>query len=342
MAGRRLEDEAGEFLRRAHQLAIARHVPVAERAKRRGRRLGYRVEGAEQCVAVVAHGHSAALQFERAPESGAPGRRLPSQQPGEVVVVPRQHDLAAHRDAASKTHLELLVQQRKLDAAHLVGVPRENPLQAVAREVAAHRRVEHLAQPVQEQRTVQLVDDRAVDLDVLPLASAGLGKARHRQQNGDAPEFVDELRLFRHRVDQLRVVAHCIELVASGAGDEAVAQFEGGAEFDQPPRAGPADLEALGRIHRLGDAEAERVDVAAQTGRRLPVDPVFDLARRAGTLDRVAGPGIAAAHDDVESGVAEPRQRRCGKLSGSSCHFAHNEAAAFLIPLIRANSGVCR
>ena len=340
MARRRLEDEAGELLRRAHQLAIAHHVPVAERAKRRGRRLGYRVEGTEQCVAVVAQGHSAALQFERATESGTPHRRLAFQQAGEVVVVPRQHDLAAHADPPTEQYLELLVQERELDPAHLVGVPREDALQAVAREVAAHRRVEHLAQPVQEQRALQLIDDRAVDVDVLPLGGARLGKARHRQQNRYSAQLADELRLLRHRVDQFRVAADRIELVAARPGEEAVAEFEGRTELDQPPRAGPADLEALGRVHCLGDAEAERVDVAAQAGRRLPVDPVFDLLRRPRMVERVSGLGIAAAHDDVERREAEPRQLH--DAAGRRLVGRAHKAAAFLMSRIRPNSGVRR
>ena len=180
-----------------------------------------------------------------------------------MVVVSRQHDLAPRGDPPAEPHLELFVQQRELDPAHLLGMLGEDAFQAVAREVTAHRWMEHLAEPVQEQRPLELIDDRAIHIDVLPLGGAGRRKLLHRQQNGYAAHPVDELCLFHHRVDQFGGACNRIDLIAAGAGDEAVPQFEGGAEFDQPSSARPSDLEALRRVHCLRSTEAERVDEAA-------------------------------------------------------------------------------
>ena len=285
-----------------------------------------------------------------------------------MEVVAREHDLPARRDPAADADLQRLVEQRELDAPHLLRVVREDALQAVAGKVAAHRRVEHLAQPVEEDRAVELVHDRRVDLDVRRLAGARLRQPRHGQQHGNAAETADERRLIRDRVDQRRVAAGRGGLVAAGARDEPVAEFERRAELDQPPRARPADLEALGRVHRFRHAEAERVDPPAQAGGRLPVDPLRDLLRRAGPVHRVAGVGVVAAHDDVKRRVAEPRQERrygheappsapaAGSVDPSAAEPRTDRpddadsgppslrflSADRLISLIRANSGVCR
>ena len=258
-----------------------------------------------------------------------------------MIVVSRQHDLAPRGDPPAEPHLDLFVQQRELDPSDLLRMPGEDSLQAVAREVAAHRRVEHLAQPVQEQRPLELVDDRAIHIDVLPLGSTGQRKTLHGQQNGYAAQPVDELCLFHHRVDQFGRARNRIDLIAAGARDEAVPQFEGGAEFDQPSSARPSDLEALRRVHCLRSTEAERVDEATQAGCRPPVDPVFDLMRRSGMVDRVAGFGVASTDNDMKRGVAEPGQRLgAGRHWSFRCHDA--AAACRLISLIRANSGLCR
>ena len=156
--------------------------------------------------------------------------------------------------------------------------------------VALERRVEHVAEPVDDHRLAHLAEDAAVDLGVV-VRRAGEPGERARGHQDDAPaDRLDGRDLLLigagHVVDAPGVGR--IEVIGAGAGehDRAVAALRGGDRaLDQLQRHRPVEPHAaLRRIHRLGDAEPEVPEMLAEGDGALPVGrhrkPGIDLGER--------------------------------------------------------------
>ena len=106
---------------------------------------------------------------------------------GVVEVVAGVHAHAL-RQAGAQPDLLVPVEQRELDAVDLGGVGRDDVDADVHRrevvggaEIARERRVEHLAEPMDDAGLAQLREDAVVDLGVV------VGRARARRRAPGSP-----------------------------------------------------------------------------------------------------------------------------------------------------------
>jgi len=104
-------------------------------------------------------------------------------------------------------------------------------------------------------------------------------------------------------------------VVGARAGDEPVREAERAGAADQALGGLPADPEALRRVQRLGDPEAQPVEPPALGERGLPVDVRGDFLGRAGALEGVVDLRVAREHDDARRGVRRERHGRRFLLS---------------------------
>ncbi len=177
--------------------------------------------------------------------------------------------------------------------------------------VAGERRVEHLAEPVDDDGLARLREDPAVDLHVVVRALGARGERAARHQDDPAADRLDERALLlvggldvgeRHARPRL-------EVVGAGAAREDGARDRArlaDRPADQLLRRVPVEAHpALRGVHGLGDGEAERPDVAPVGERRVPVQA--RLERRVDRRPRIG--------DDVHGGEADaapdgPARRR--------------------------------
>ena len=222
---------------------------------------------------------------------------------GVVEVVARVH-AHARRQAPAHGDFLVLVEQRDLDAVYLAGVGGDDAQRGVhgcvevgGAPVAFQRRVEHVAQPVQHHGLPGLTQYPVVDALVVGGVSghAGQGAAGHHDQL--AAQCLDGFHLLLVAADHVIHCLHGVEVQvigAAAAGDQRARHVFRGVEraADQLQRAGPVQPHAaLGRVHGLGHAQAQRPQVAAVGDGGVPVDrggePRVDSGQRIG--DHVRG-----------------------------------------------------
>ena len=147
--GRRLEDFAAERNGRGKQRPVSFDVAQRQRLQRLRCGGGNRGEDAEQRM-----GMAVAIALDQ--------RRIV-----EIIAGIEPH---AFRQAGAEAYLVRLVQQRNLDAIHLgrvFGDQCQHEFRGLAdivrSPIAGERRIEHVAQPVQDHRLLRLVDEPAID-----------------------------------------------------------------------------------------------------------------------------------------------------------------------------------
>ena len=172
--------------------------------------------------------------------------------------------------------------------ARVVGVAREA---ARADPVAGERRIEHLAQPVQDHGLAHLRQHAAVHLRVVVGRARAGGERAARHQDDAAARGFDRGALLLVGGDHASSVHGRV-----GRQDDRCRRREkttapgiARASRDRAPdeleRGRPVESHAALRgVHRFGDAEAVRPQVAAKGERRVPVDRrprATDRSRRA-------------------------------------------------------------
>ena len=167
----------------------------------------------------------------------------------------------------------------------------------VAAEIALERRVEHLAQPVDDARLAQLGENPVVDLDVVVRGARAGGERAAGHEHDPPAQPLD-------RRDLLLVGAdHVVDgepwrrrqVVGAGAAEDDGARARPGrfeAAADQLVRGVPVEPHAaLRRVHGLGHPEPQIPQVLAIRDRAVPVDrhvqPRVDVGERVG--DHVRG-----------------------------------------------------
>ncbi len=206
---------------------------------------------------------------------------------GVVEIVAGIHEHAGFQPAAHGD-LAVLVEQRDLDAVDLGGVVVDDGDRGVGRAVevgrapiAGERRVEHVAEPVDDDGLARARKDAAVDLGVV-VGGAGDAGERARSHQHDAPaDGLDGLDLFLIGADDVveRLGVVGIELVGAAARKhDAVAAARGfNAAADQFQRGWPVDAHAaLGRVHGLRDAEPQAPEVLTKSNGAVPVDGAIE------------------------------------------------------------------
>ena len=225
---------------------------------------------------------------------------------GEVEVVAGVH-AHARRQPAAQRDLLAGVEQRDLDAVDLRRVRRDDRgadvrrarVVGIAREaagadpVAGERGIEHVAQPVQDHRLAHLRQHAAVDLRVVVRRPRARRERAARHQDDaaargfDRPRTALRTRRSRRRSSSLAAGARwSVPAPENTIGARRRARLRNAAA-DQLERRRPVEAHAALRgVHRFGDAEAERPQVAAKRERRVPVDrggePRIDVGARIG------------------------------------------------------------
>ena len=263
-AGRRLEDVARQRHRRRQDFVERRDIAAGERAERggRGRRDG--VEDAEQRVGIAL--------------------RVARDQFGVVEVVAGEH-ADALRQAAPHGDFLVLVEQRDFDAVDLGRVRRDDVDRDLHRlhvvlvaPIAVERRIEHLAEPMDDHRLLHLIEDAGIDLGVIVRRARRLHQRAARHQDDAAAELFHRGALFFVGADHVvdRHVRARRQMIGAGAGaDQRAGEILGGVEAppDQLQRVRPVHAHAALRgVHRLGDAKAERPQMTAERDGGVPVD----------------------------------------------------------------------
>jgi len=226
---------------------------------------------------------------------------LPDDQVGEVVVVAGQHGLAMGGQGRAHAALEVGVQERELAASHLLAVEGHDPLEGVPREVAGQARVEHRAEPVDQDRGVAAREHRGVGGDERVLVRGQGEQLGEAEQHRDPAVVGDQAALLRPGLgESLQVVD--LGMVDPCARHEARAQVQGAGALDQRARQVPADLVPLGRVHGLGDPQPGTVEAGAQREGLVPVDP---LRERRAVLRGVLDGGVPVLHHDAGGGEGE-------------------------------------
>ena len=161
-----------------------------------------------------------------------------------------------------------------------------------AAPVAGERRIEHLAEPVDDRRLLQLAQDAAVDAPIFGGAFGGAGERAARHD--------DKLSAHRFdRLDLLFVGAHDVVDADIGGGIEMIGA-DAAADLDAGPRlrrfqcaadqflgARPVKPAATLRgVHGFGDAEPQIPEIMPEGNSALPVDcrvePGIDVGQRIG------------------------------------------------------------
>ena len=201
----------------------------------------------------------------------------------EIVAGIHAH---ARRQAAAHGDLLAVVEQRNLDAVDLLRMGRQDRQADLHRRhvvgvapVAVQRGIEHLAQPVDQDRLAHLGEDAAVDLLVIRRAGGAGGERPARHQDDPPARGLDRLALFLVGADHVvdAGVRPRRQMVRAGAARNqpaAVPRLRSGDRApDQLARGRPVQPHAaLGGVHRFGDAESERPEMLAIGQCRLPVE----------------------------------------------------------------------
>ena len=135
-----------------------------------------------------------AMRVEDAEQRVRVALRVAGDQLGVVEVVARVH-VHAHRQAAAHGDLLVLVEQRDLDAVDLVGVGVDDAdgsvhgrVEIARAPVAGQRRIEHVAQPMDDDRLLRLRQQAAVDVGVVVRRPWRRAPARGRHQDDAAAD----------------------------------------------------------------------------------------------------------------------------------------------------------
>ena len=241
--------------------------------------------------------------------------RVAQNEPLVVEVVARVHahavgEPAAHRDLA------LRVEQRDFYPVNLRSVladdreTRVHGLVDVTRApIARELRIEHVAQPVEDHGLSHLPEDGPVDPGIIvgPPRHARQRPARHQDHPSPTPpslpfHVADLLLVGALHVGQRDCFGRRELVGARAARDRATgcARF-GQRPADQFARERPAEPHAtLRRVHRFGDGEPERPEVAPVGERGFPVEG--RLRERISVDERVT--------HDMRRGVGHPAPDR--------------------------------
>ncbi len=161
-----------------------------------------------------------------------------------------------------------------------------------AAPVAGQRRIEHVAQPMQDHRLARLAQDPVVHPLVIGGAARNARERPARHHDELAAELLDRCHLLLvagdDLVDGLDVLDHQM-IGAAARCDQGARQVARRVEraADQLQRGRPVQAHAaLRRVHGLGHAQAQRPQVAAVGDRCIPVDralqPGVDGCKRVG------------------------------------------------------------
>src|SRR5215210_1625204 len=248
--GGRLEYVAAERHRGGQYFFVAVGVTGVEGRERAGGGGRYGVEDAEEGVGEAFF--------------------VPSNELGVVEVVAGVH-LDAPREASAHLHLPVLVQQGYLYAVHLLGV-----VEVAVAPVTFEGRVEHAPEPVEYHGARDLRQYAAVDLRVLLrlLGNGGEGAARHEDHAPSLALHEPALLLVggRHVLQGRARGPHVVGAGAAGYLRAVAAGLCHGAA-DELLRGLPVEPHpALGRVHGLGEREAERPQVAPVGHGGFPVE----------------------------------------------------------------------
>jgi hypothetical protein len=148
----------------------------------------------------------------------------------------------------------------------------------MATPIAFERRIEHLAEPVDDHRFLHLAKNAIIDFGVVVRRLRGLDQRTARHKHEAPAELFDRRALLLVSADHVvdRDAGPLLKMVGADArGDHHAGIFARGFEAppDQLERRRPVHAHAaLGGVHGFGDAEAERPDVAAKGDGRVPVD----------------------------------------------------------------------
>ncbi len=178
--------------------------------------------------------------------------------------------------------------------------------------VAFQRRVEHLAQPVDDDGLLHLAEQPVVDLRVVVRPLGGLRQRAGGHQDDAAAFAFHEGELLLVGADDVvdGDVRARRQMVCAGAecDQRVVPRLRGGGgAADQVLRVFPAEAHAtLCGVHRLGDAEAEVPQIFAERHRALPVDRGGDPR----VVDRIGvGDDVRRGEGDAVEVVLAVQQR---------------------------------
>ena len=275
---RRLEDMARQRHRRPQHVVEAGLVSGGEPRQRVGRRRRDGIEDAEQRMGETL--------------------LVAGDQFGIIEIVAGIH-LHVPVEPAAHVDLALLVEQRDLHAVDLRRIGVDDADRNVHRRieigrapVIRQRRIEHVAEPVDDHGLAHLRQHAVIDLDVVVGTAADFRQRTRRHQDDPAAGLLDRRDLFLigadHVVDGLCVLRR--QMIGAGAGKHQRAAprlRRPHRALDQFQRGRPVQPHAALRgIHRFGDAEAEIPDMFAKGDGLVPVDrgrqPRIDIGQRIG------------------------------------------------------------
>ena len=308
-AGRGLEDVPRERHGRLQDGVKAGLVTAGKLAQRGAGGRGDGIKNAQQRVALG----DVSCACRAKPIAG--------NQLGVVEIIARVHAHATHcigGQAPAHGDFPVFVQQRNLDAIDLVGVCVDDVQRGLhggvdigAAPVAFERRVEHVAQPVQDDGLARLAQDAVVDAFVIGgrFGHPGQGAAGHHNQF--AAKLFDGFHLQlvggNHFIDRFDIVqVQVIGAAAAGREGPGEVLLRLQRAADQFERGGPIQAHAaLGGVHAFGYAQAQRPQVAAVGNRRVPIDRA--LQPRVYRGQRVGHHVGGAVRDAVEGGARAAR-----------------------------------
>ena len=187
--------------------------------------------------------------------------------------------------------------------------------------IAGERRIEHLAEPVDDHRLLHLPEDAIVDLGVVVGRARRLHQRAARHQHDAAAELLDRRALLLVGADHVVDGHACgrLEMVGAGArAEQRAGKILRGvdAAADQFERFRPVHAHAALRgVHGFRDAEAERPQMPAERDGALPVDrgiePRIAVGERIG--DHMRGRVGDAVERRLRGGKLPRRLRRVGR-----------------------------
>ncbi len=210
--------------------------------------------------------------------------RVAGDQFGIVEVIAGIH-LHARIEAATHVDLALLVEQRHLDAINLGGVGIDDADRRIHRDIEIagapiilQRRIEHVAEPVNDHGFPHLRQDAIVDPGVVVGVATNFRECARRHQDDLAAGLFDGLDLLfigaDHVIDRFGVFRR--EVIGAGAGGHQRTAARLGRldrALDQFQRCRPVQSHAaLCGVHGFRDAKAEIPDMFAESDGLVPVD----------------------------------------------------------------------
>ena len=273
---RRLEDMARQRHRRPQHVVKTGRVAGRKPRQRIGRRRRDGIEDAEQRVGKT--------------------RLVAGDQFGVVEIVAGIH-LHFFVEPAAHVDLALLVEQRDLDAVDLrrVGVDDADRdihrrAEVLGAPVIRQRRIEHVAEPVDDHGFADLRQHAVIDLGIIVGVAADLRQRARGHQDDAAARLLDRRDLLLIGADDVveALGVLCRQMIGAGAGKHqriAPRLRSPHRALDQFQRGRPVQPHAALRgVHGFGHAEAEVPDMLAKRNRPVPVDgggqPRIDIGER--------------------------------------------------------------